>query len=80
MILCRPRRDRIRLIDGVNADRCRFLRTLSEVISDETILVLKENKRNFYFFQHIFIQHNSNYSNFLINLTIIRSFNIGLSV
>ena len=51
MILCRPRRDRIRLIDGVNADRCRFVRTLSDVISNESILVLKENKRNFYSFQ-----------------------------
>ena len=41
MILCRPRRDRIRLIDGVNADRCRFVRKLSDVISNESILVLR---------------------------------------
>ena len=78
MILCR--RDRIRLIDGVNADRCRFVRVLWEVIFNETILIVKENKRIFYPFQHISIQHNSNYSNFLINLTITRSFMARLSV
>ena len=52
MILCHPRRDRIRLIDGVNADRCRFVRTLSDVISNEFILVLKK-KTQFHSFQYI---------------------------
>ena len=80
MILCRPRRDRIRLIDGVNADRCRFVRVLWKFISNESILVLKENKHNFYSFQHIFIQHNSNYFNFLTNLSTKQSFIIVLLV
>ena len=66
------------MLTGV--DFCLFVRRLRDVISNESILVLKENKHNFYSFQHIFIQHNSNYFNFLINLSIIRSFIIGLSV
>ena len=36
-----------------------FVRRLRDVISNESILVLKENKRNFYSFQHIFIQFYS---------------------